>query len=63
VVGEGGRDNNTCLSTSDNVPSCDASSASFTCIGIVIVDNPIQKRTNNLCVRTERISGGERKNE
>jgi hypothetical protein len=28
------------------------------CTGIVIVDNPLQKGMNNLCVRRERISGG-----
>jgi hypothetical protein len=59
VAVEGERENTTFLSVSDNVPNCAASAARFMCIGIVIVDNPQQKATNNLCVRKERISGGE----
>jgi hypothetical protein len=60
VVAESERDNTTCLSLSNNVPNCAASAARFVCIGIgiVIVNNPLQKGMNNLCVRTERISGG-----
>jgi hypothetical protein len=59
VAAEGERDNMTFLSVSDNVPYCATSAARLVCIGIVIVDNPLQKGTNNLCVRTERISSGE----
>jgi hypothetical protein len=59
VAAEGQCDNTTILSVSDNVPMFAASAARSVCIGIVIVNNPIQKGTNNLCVRTERISGGE----
>jgi hypothetical protein len=58
VVKEGERDNTTFLSVSDKVPNCAASAARFMCTGIVIVDNPLQKGMNNLCVRRERISGG-----
>jgi hypothetical protein len=59
VAAEGERDNATFLSVFDNVPNCAASAARFVCIWIVIVDNPLpQKGTNNVCVRTERISGG-----
>jgi hypothetical protein len=63
VVTEGKHDNTIFLSVSDNFPNCAASAVSFACIGIITVDNPLQKRMNNLCVRTERISGGESENE
>jgi hypothetical protein len=59
VAAEGERENTTFLSLSDNVHKCAAHTSRFVCIVIVIVDNPLQKGTNNLCLRTERISGGE----
>jgi hypothetical protein len=59
AAAEGERDNMKFLYVSDNVPNCAGNAARFVCIGIVIVDNLLQKGTNNLCVRTERISGGE----
>jgi hypothetical protein len=43
VVAVGERANTTFLSVSDNVPNCAARAARFVCIGIVIVDNPLQK--------------------
>jgi hypothetical protein len=63
VAAECERDNTTFMSVSDNVPNCAASAARFVCIEIVIVDNPLQKGMNDLCVSTERISGGESLNE
>jgi hypothetical protein len=50
VVAEVERDNTTFLSVSDNVPNCAASAARSVCIGIVIVNNPLHRGTNNLCV-------------